>query len=236
MWLFLLFLILVLILFSGKLQKKIAVNRWRKAFNLDKHAQVLQKLYAGIDGFALSREARATQDSMEYVYGEIIFEPFIALLSLCKPDSSTVFYDLGSGTGKAVLASVMVFPIHKSYGIELFSSLHQTGLLQQQSLKSIPEYKEKADCIEFKNENFLNTNLKDATIIFINSTTFFGKTWNTLSKHLEQINPGCMVISTSKPLHSKGFVTLHKTKVAMSWGVVSAFIQKRTDEGDCIDA
>ena len=229
MWLLLFFLILVFFLFfRGKIKQKIAIKRWRKAFDLDKHAGVLQQLYADIDGFALSREARANQDSMEYIYGEIIFEPFIALLSLCRPDSSTVFYDLGSGTGKAVLASVMVFSVRKSYGIELFPSLHQAALLQQQSLKNLPEYKEKADCIEFKNENFLSTNLKDATIIFINSTTFFGNTWNTLSQHLEQINPGSLVISTSKPLHSQGFVTLVKTRVAMSWGVVSAFIQRRS--------
>ena len=93
MWLLLLFFILSLVLFSGKLQKKMAVKRWRKALNLDKHAQVWQQLYADVNGFALSRKARANQDSLEYVYGEIIFEPFIALLSLCKPDYSTVFYD-----------------------------------------------------------------------------------------------------------------------------------------------
>jgi len=229
MWLLLLFLILILLAFSGKLQKKIRVKRWRKTLNLEHHAHIFQQLYDEIDGFALSRKARAAEDSMEYVYGEIVFEPFIALLSLCKPDSSTVFYDLGSGTGKAVLGSMMVFPLTKAYGIELFPTLHEAALLQQQSLKKIPEYKEKAQRIEFRNENFHDTNLKDATLVFINSTTFFGKTWDTLSKQLEQINPGCMVISTSKPLHSKGFVTLHKTRVAMSWGVVLAYIQQRAD-------
>lgn len=229
-WLLLFLLIpLALLFFGEKLRQKIAIKRWKKALELDKHAAVLQQLYAEIDGFALSRQARAAKDAMEYVYGEIIFEPFIALLSLCKPNSSTVFYDLGSGTGKAVLAVAMVFPLHKSCGIELFPSLHQTALNQQQALKAKPQYQEKAARIEFKNEDFINAKLGDATLIFINSTSFFGEVWDKLSQHLEQIKPNCTVISTSKRLNSKSFVTLRKTNLMMSWGIVSAFIQKRID-------
>ena len=68
--------------------------------------------------------ARQKQDAIEYVYGEIEFLPFIALLSLDKPDSKTVFYDLGSGIGKAVLACAMVYPVHKSVGVELLPELY----------------------------------------------------------------------------------------------------------------
>jgi hypothetical protein len=231
MWLLLFILISVAILIFGKqLRQKIILKRWKNALALDKHARVFQELYAQVDGFTLSRQARKTKDAVEYVYGEIVFEPFIALLSLCKPNSSTVFYDLGSGTGKAVLACTMVFNVNKSCGIELFPSLHQAAILQQQHLREIPEYQAQADSIAFINGDFIKTELSDASLIFINSTTFFGETWELISKHLEQIKPGSLVISTSKPLHSASFIILRKTEVAMSWGIVFAFIQRRIEK------
>ncbi|MBA3536812.1 MAG: hypothetical protein H0T84_09415 [Tatlockia sp.] len=216
-------------MYGKKLRQQIILKRWKKALALDKHSPVFQKLYREVNGFTLSRQARKTKDAVEYVYGEIVFEPFIALLSLCNPNSSTVFYDLGSGTGKAVLACAMVFNVNKSCGIELFPSLHQASILQQQRLRGIPEYQTKADSIAFINADFIKTELSNASLIFINSTTFFGESWELISKHLEQIKPGSLVITTSKPLPSAFFITLRKTEVAMSWGIVFAFIQRRIE-------
>ncbi|MBA2711215.1 MAG: hypothetical protein H0U57_11560 [Tatlockia sp.] len=194
---------------------------------MDSHARVFHELYTHVDGFSLSKQARKTKDALEFVYGEIVFEPFIALLTMCKPDSSTVFYDLGSGTGKAVLACSMVFNVHKSCGIELFPSLHEAALSQQARLENLPVYIEKAGAISFINADFCNIRLNDASLIFINSTTFFGDEWQKISIHLEQIKSGSIVISTSKPLKSICFSTLRLTEVAMSWGIVNTFIQCR---------
>ena len=225
--LIILFSITILLIFSKKLRQKKRLSRWRKSLNLDIHSAIFQQLYAEVNGFALSRQERKTKDAFEFIYGEIIFEPFIALLSLCKPDSSTVFYDLGSGTGKAVIACSMVFNVHKNCGIELFPSLHKAALLQQERLKELPDYFEKASAINFINADFCKQELTDASLIFINSTTFFREKWDEISKHLEQIKSGAIVISTSKPLNSTCFSTWRKTEVAMSWGIVNAFIQSR---------
>lgn len=74
---------------------------------------------------------------MEYAYGEIKFMSFIALLSLTNPDADTVFYDLGSGIGKAVLACSMVFPIRKSVGVELFPELYVDACTRAKDLAKI---------------------------------------------------------------------------------------------------
>lgn len=228
MWLLIsLVIIIVAFLYSKNSRRKIYISRWRKALELNKHAAIFEQLYADIDGFSISRQERAVHDSPEYVYGEIIFEPFIALLSLCQPNSSTVFYDLGSGTGKAVLACAMVFNVKKSCGIELFPALHSAASSLQQRLMLNAEYQENASRIEFKNSDFLKIELADASLVFINATAFFGEVWLAISAHMEQLKPGTLVISTSKPLHSGQFLTIHKTEVAMSWGIVSAFIQQR---------
>ncbi|MBA2656692.1 MAG: hypothetical protein H0U70_06855 [Tatlockia sp.] len=227
MWFFLPLLIFIAIFGFKQIKDQIAVIRWKRTLNLNKQADIFNKLYANIDGFTLSRQARDGYDAIEYLYGEIKFEHFIALLSLCRPNSSTVFYDLGSGTGKAVLACSMVFKVKKSLGVELFDSLHQVAISQKMHLREIKDYELQADTIQFINGDFIQTDLTEATIVFINSTAFIGETWHKISQHLHQLKSGTLVISTSKPLPASSFIMQHITLVAMSWGVVKAFIQQR---------
>lgn len=173
----------------------------------------------------LSQQARKTQDAFDYVYGEINFLSFVALLSLAKPDNTTVFYDLGSGVGKAVLACAMVYSVRKSVGVELFPQLHSAACKQAEQLACIENYNKQAKCVEFILGDFLQVNLDDATMIFINSTALVNPTWSTLCLRLEHLPHLTTVITTSKPLSSTKFEVLIETQVEMSWGVVLAFIQ-----------
>lgn len=203
------------------------IKRWRRNLCLDRHWRAFDELYRSVDGFSLSRRERLYRDAPEFVYGEITFESFIALLSACQPQPDTVFYDLGSGTGKAVIAIAMVFDVRLSCGVELFSLLHQSAQQQQNRLLSLPDYRHLDKRILLKQENFLETSLSDATLIFINATTYFADHWRLISKCLEQVNHGTIVISTSKALCSDQFTTVKIVPVIMSWGIVNAFIQRR---------
>lgn len=220
-------LIPVLFLLAQDLRRKTIIKRWYKALAIDKHYTNFQKLFATIDGFALSRQARSTQDAIEYTYGEIDFISFIALLALVQPDNNTVFYDLGSGTGKAVLACTMVFNVQKSCGIELFSELHSTALKQHQRLQRLATYKQKANTVCFINADFLHFDFSDATVIFLNATAFFGERWTAIHHQLKQTKPGTIIITTSKKLSSEAFVVKKIVPVRMSWGLVRAYIQQR---------
>ena len=223
----LLLLLSIVLIFLPYGLRKIKIARWRNSFALNKHERVYQQLFKDVDGFALSRAERANQDALEYVYGEIEFTAYIALLSLAKPNCDTVFYDLGSGVGKAVIACAMVFPVKKCTGVELFQSLHEAATMKRQQLVSISEYDTQANTIQFIQANYLTVDFSDATYIFINATALFGDAWITLSRRIED-TPSCTtVITTSKALKSKAFKTLRKVDVQMSWGVVSAYIQTR---------
>lgn len=211
----------------SRFRKRQVIYAWKNALSLDKHSITYQTLYHDVDGFALSRLAREHQDAMEYVYGEINFESFIALLSLCKPNASTIFYDLGSGIGKAVVACALVFDVKKSCGIEIFANLHECAVSRQKQLSALSDYHDKAERIEFISGNFLEQTINDASLVFINATAFFGDLWYHLSAHLEQLQPGSVVISTSKALVSSKFLVTKITVVQMSWGPVQTFIQER---------
>ncbi|MCE0722122.1 hypothetical protein FOLKNPGA_00053 [Legionella sp. PC1000] len=223
-----LFLVLLTVFLHLKYKRKqINVTRWQKSLNLQEHSQVFRQIYSGANGFMLSQNARHKHDAMEYAYGEIDFLSFIALLSLTNPNENTVFYDLGSGTGKAVLACSMVFPIAKSIGIELFPELYLDACKRLEQLAAMKNYAEQAKKIQFILGDFLKVNFDDATLVFINSTAFFGPTWEKLCAKLNHLPHLNTVITTSKALSSTHFTVTTRTKVEMSWGVVFAYIHTR---------
>lgn len=230
MWIILLLFLALLMLSCPYWWRQFIIKRWRNILDLDTHLTTFRLLYANIDGFALSRKARSKHDDMEYVYGEIDFISFIALLSLVKPDTSTVFYDLGSGTGKAVFACAMVFNVKKCCGIELFNELHSAAVQQQRHLQHLSRttsnYRDKVKRICFIQDDFLQADFKDATLIFINAAGFFGPTWQALNQRLEQLTSRLTVITTSKKLTSTAFTVIKMTQVQMSWGVVDAYIHR----------
>ena len=228
-WYLLPFIACLIALLFLRGSKIVEIYRWRRALALDKHHAVYQQLFKSIDGFSLSKSARKTHDAMEYVYGEIDFFSFIALLSLTRPDSNTIFYDLGSGTGKAVFACAMVFPVRESHGIELFSLLHDAACSQRTALALLPDYAQTAKKIQFLNGDLFDSNFSRATLIFINATGFFGHRWIDLSHIIERSTACETIITTSKPLISRCFRIAKITTVQMSWGTVNAYIQERVD-------
>lgn len=230
MWNLLFFIALGLVSFSTlSWRRQIIRKRWRKKLALDQHESIYNQLYTDVHDFVLSKAARVNHDAFEYTYGHISFESYIALLSLCHPNSSTIFYDLGSGTGRAVIACTMVFNTKKSYGIELFSPLHECAQVQQHHLSNHLAYHQKASHIEFQCKDLLKTHFADATLLFISATAFLGQTWLSISKHMEHVKPGTLVITISKTLNSPLFKTNRSTLVIMSWGITKAFIQERID-------
>ena len=100
-------------------------------------------------------------------------------------NNDTVFYDLGSGIGKIVIHIGVKYKPKKSCGIE-FSV--------ERYLKSV-ELLEKfndTENIMFINDNILNCDLSDATVIYSDNTLFPDKINSSIYK---QIPNGCLVIS-----------------------------------------
>jgi len=199
------------------------IKRWRNNLSIQQHQKVFHSIFDPIDGFTLSRQARTQTDAMEYVYGEIDFESFIAILSLANPNANTVFYDLGSGTGTASIACSMVFNVQKSIGIEKFEGLHNSANQQKAELKKIPGYALSANKIYFIHDDFLTANIDPATLIFINATGLFGETWDQLNQRLDQLPKRPIIITTSKPLSAMNYTLTHTTQAKMSWGIVDIY-------------
>lgn len=203
--------------------RKYKVRRWLRILNLHQHEAVFQQCFQNVDGFRLSRQARLNADAMEYTYGEINFLSFIALLSLAHPTKEKKFYDLGSGTGKAVLAAAMVFDMQFCCGVELFEPLYQAA----EQCKTLLQSSYHMGAVQFIHGDFLTIDFSQADIIFINATAFWGPVWERLNMKLAELPPETTILTISKMLDAAHFSVKKVTYVQMSWGMATAYVHLR---------
>ena len=88
-----------------------------------KRADVYQAVYEGFDPDKVSGDERATKklnNDVEFTYGEVIFEHFIAVMEYVDPQPGEVFWDLGCGAGKPLISASLAFPkLQACKGLEL---------------------------------------------------------------------------------------------------------------------
>lgn len=100
-------------------------------------AAAFERLFVALplaDGYRLSAaetEARAlpkVSDSLDLTYGDVRFDALSRALAAAAPAEGGVFYDLGSGTGRGVLAAALQFPLARAVGVEYLAALHEAAL------------------------------------------------------------------------------------------------------------
>lgn len=193
---------------------------------------LFDKLYADIDGYTISHEARdriGEDASKHIIYGELNFKSLQKIYKSkrvsIKLNESKTFYDLGSGCGKIVVASDILLPnFEKFVGIEVLEEMHEASELVKERLSEIDE--EKAKKIEFINDDFFNVNLSDADVIFLhfpmkNAEELYLELEEKLRKELKY---GCAVISAIREFaDDEHFAMFDKMRVKCSYGKTSIF-------------
>lgn len=196
------------------------LRRWQDRYQhtLTPDKKKFFMLYKGIDGFALSKKARAqTATDLTLTYGEIDYDTFSLLLNYVQPKPGEIFYDLGSGVGKAVFAAALQYPLKKAVGIELLENLHQAAC------ECLTRY-EGSTLVEFRHGDLHLLPWLEADIVFINATCFFGAALDKLIKQCCLLKSGTRLIITSKSLPSSHFLLQNRASRHMSWGFATLSI------------
>lgn len=156
---------------------------------------------------------------------------------LGKKIKKGIFYDLGSGTGKAIIAMALFHPFLKLIGIEFLDSLYRLSMYSKKAYDS--SIKEKyikfkglftlnnLNRIEFYNADFLKQKWYDASIIFINSTCFSDNLMIALANKANmECEEGVVIITITKRLKclDNTWETKESFKRIMSWGLATIFI------------
>lgn len=172
---------------------------------------LFDELYLSVNGWDLSEIAikKLPYFSAALNYDEATLESFAQILEKISPHTNDVFYDLGSGLGKKVLAAALLTEIGSVRGIELLPDLFTASLQMQNRL--IQSGKVDTTRIRFIHGDFYTTDFSDATIVFISIEPFFLESGlrGTLGNKLRQLKKGTKVITSELRLPLAEYTLTH---------------------------
>lgn len=110
------------------------------------------------------------------------------ILQLALASSKDIFYDLGCGKGQLCVVAVAEFGVKRAVGIEMHRGraakaakrVHELGL---------------ADRIEIRNEDFMESDLHDATIVY----SGLSETEEDIAYFERKVRAGCRVVTLFLP-------------------------------------
>ena len=88
-------------------------------------SEMFERIYSGVLGYQISHGQRK-RDNLEdrsLVYGEVLPDSFYKVMAQANPPPGGVFYDLGSGSGKALFLAAMLFDFSRLVGVEMLTDL-----------------------------------------------------------------------------------------------------------------
>lgn len=201
--------------------------------SLEKTKKYFKELFDQVDGRAMSLKTREEKElqSKSFVYGEVVPDSFYEIISDLDPQPGQIFYDLGSGTGKAVILAHLLWEFKRCVGIELLDSLYNASIEIQKRYESEirPKVRQTVDDREIVliHGDILEADIRDADIVFMNSTCFQDDLMTALEKKLEEVHANVHIISLSKPLRSPWYYQYKHKMYDFSWGQATAFYHRK---------
>lgn len=168
----------------------------------------LRRIYAGVDGYVLSGEAKraAKLQDEALTYGELPPAELGRIFERCRPKAGEHFADLGSGVGRVVITAQLLFPEFASArGIELLPSL--TGAAEAARQLLAKEYPEQASRIQFTTGDVTALAWEDADIALVHATCFDEGLMRRLGEKAGRLKPGSRFVALGQPvLELPGFL------------------------------
>lgn len=189
-------------------------------------------LYSDIDGYGLSHKARENHNKSavteSFLYGELPFATWGKIVAKLDPKKDGVFFDLGSGTGRVVMLSHLLFDFKKSIGVELLKGLHDTAckineIYEKNIKKHVLNHVENRE-LQFVNKDIFDVDLREADFIFMNHPFKDNGLFDSLEeKMVRELKSGSKIVTTIRSLKHPAFKSLGDHKYNFSWGESTAY-------------
>jgi len=190
--------------------------------------QYFNHLYSNVNGYSVSNAARTAAGITEgLLYGELPFETWKAIVMKVNPKHDAVFFDLGSGTGRVVMQSHLLFNFKRSIGLELLPGLHnQACEIALKFAEEIePDIRDEIGDRELHllNESFFDVDLSEADLILLNHPIKDRELFLKLEqKFLKELKPGTKIVTIIRALANPAFKNIGSEKYQFSWGQSTA--------------
>ncbi len=190
------------------------------------YAQTLfNYLYNNVDGYRVSTIARTkfVGDTEKLLYGELPFETWEQIVALANPKKDGVFFDLGSGTGRVVMASHLLYEFKKCIGVELLEGLYNKACEVEENFNKTIKPQISTHIgqrqLQFINADIFTADLSEADFIFMNHPFKDGEIFARLeNKFLNELKSGTKVVTTIRALQNEAFKKLGSQSYKFSWG------------------
>ena len=165
----------------------------------------------------ISKQDRAllSNSQSNLVYGEVIFTTFahIMVTYVNVPFQGT-FYDLGSGTGRSLVAASMLYKWKKICGVEILPGLYAASqdivdrYNHKVALQNDVEHKVLNNIVLIHGD-LLNVDWSDGDVVFVNSTCFDDNLLAQISNLASRLKKGAYMITLTRGIQNKKFKELH---------------------------
>lgn len=185
----------------------------------------LKKIYEDVDGYALAFDYSEDDEINEdFLYGETPPETMENIIRDFHLDGHENFYDLGSGTGKALFAAAICGRFTRCVGVELSDSLYIASA-------NIMEKAYKAGLfsdvdVEVIHDNFNDVDFSDADVVYTCYIPFSDRHNRNLMEIFNSLKPGTKVLKAIlfKDLHhSPNFRFIGKKTYKYGWGHATVY-------------
>lgn len=194
---------------------------------------IFDQLYKDINGYKISADARKSLGYYDksHTYGEVVPESFYRMVQKTEPKKGEKFYDLGSGTGKAVILAHLLFDFYSSTGIEILEGLYDVsrGVLAHYNL----EFRDQSDeekqneKIEIIHGDLLEEDFSDGDVLFTHCTCFYNELWIKLLRKFEFLRSGTRIITVTRMIDSPSFLLIHSGVYNLGWGKATVFCYRK---------
>lgn len=134
----------------------------------------------------------------------------------------------------------MIHSFNSYIGIEFLENLHNLAVeikekfeenvkfLRQENPNFIPEFTDESK-IELVCGDFLNSNWKEASFVFANSTCFSPELMQSLSKKADELPVGAVFVTFTKrlPMLPENWEVNSGFRRLMSWGIATVYVHKK---------
>jgi precorrin-6B methylase 2 len=128
-----------------------------------------------------------------------------------------VVYDFGCGRGFFLMQALLTSPIRKAVGVELAGSRVQIGMRAHQMMLDQGLLKD-GKRLELYEQDMTQSNLDDATVVFMDSVFFSDELLNTMAKRMARAKNMRQVVMIMKGLPPNPWFVLDGTeRLKMSW-------------------
>ena len=202
--------------------------------NYDLAAQLFGSLYDKIDGYSISHEARRSLgigDQNDLLYGELPLDTWKEIVQKANPKNDGVFLDVGSGTGRIVISSFLLFDFKKNIGVELLEGLYiksqeLRAVFDKDVLPQIAEHAKNRE-MQFLCKNIFDTDLREVDFILMNHPFKDREMFDLLEeKFLSELKPKTKIVTTIRALKNPAFKRLGDKKYNFSWGESTAYFHE----------